>query len=96
MSNGKDIYLAYIYIVSLRFTIPPPLFLLYPFLSSPPFFKSISNPALKINPLQEKFSCNIPLSSCQVNFFQQNFRLLIQLKSKRKIADFRYFNTELS
>ena len=61
----------------------------------PSFFEISPTPLLKIKPpLQQKFSCNLPLSKS--NFFQWDFLLLlIQFNNERKIADFRYFNTPL-
>ena len=41
------------------------------------------------------FFGNIFNPPLQTKFFQWNFVLIIQLKSERKIADFRFFNTQL-
>ena len=59
---------------------PPLYFFSTPFLSSPPFFEIFPTPLLKITPLplQQKCFCN------------PTPQVLIELKSERKNADFRF------
>ena len=83
-------YVSMYVIVSLKATTSPPNFFSTPFLSSSFFLKYFQPPIKDETPLQQKLSCNSPSSPNQT--FSMTL-LLIQLKTKRKIAGFRYFNT---